>query len=238
MDHHFSWYHFVPGLSQLPVHVAGAIVVATLLIAATAIARFSLSGLKDAVIPAPKINFLNLWEMIAEGLYKFTKSILGEDAKKYLPLSGTIFLYVLFSNFIGYTPPGFAPPTDNMNTALAIGLFVFVYYNWVGIKASGWSYLKHFCGPIWWMGPFLLCVELISHMVRPFSLGLRLSGNMTGDHMVLSVMTGLAESMGIGGFILPIPFYILGTLICFIQAFVFTLLTMVYIAMARDTAHH
>lgn len=233
MDHHFSWFHYIPGLDHLPVHVAGALFVAVVLVALMGIARLSLASSGGQLIPSERVSFLNIFEMIAEALYKFTESILEKDAPKYFPLIGSLFLFIFFSNLLGLFP-GMLPPTDNMNTTLACGLFVFIYYNYVGIKEAGFAYLKHFFGPVWYIAPLLFLIELVSHAVRPFSLGLRLSGNMQGDHMVLGVMTDLAP-LGLG---IPIPFYCLGIMICFIQAFVFTLLTMVYIAMARDSAHH
>lgn len=233
MEHHFSWFHYVPVLKDLPVHVAGAIVVAGILLLLAIVARLKLAAAGSSLVPSDKFSLLNVFEMAAEGTYKLTQSILGKNAKRYLPLTGTLFLYILVSNLSGLIP-GMTPPTDNMNTALACGIFVFVYYNYVGFREGGISYLKHFLGPIWWIAPLMLCIEIISHLVRPLSLGLRLSGNMQGDHMVLSLMTSLAPA----GLILPIPFYLLGTMICFIQAFVFTLLTMVYISMAEESAHH
>ena len=233
MDHHFSWFQFIPGMASLPVHVAGAITVAGFLMLVTLLARLKLASSGNTLVPSEKVSFLNIFEIIAEGLFKLSESILGKSAKKYYPLAGTLFIYILVSNLIGLIP-GVSPPTDNMNTSLACGLFVFVYYNYVGFREAGFGYLKHFLGPVWWLAPLMLLIELVSHFVRPLSLGLRLAGNMQGDHMVLGVMTGIAP----WGLLLPLPFYLLGSIICFVQAFVFTLLTMVYIAMAEESAHH
>jgi F-type H+-transporting ATPase subunit a len=99
----------------------------------------------------------------------------------------------------------------------------------MGLKENGVGYLKHFLGPLIWLAPLLLPIELISHMVRPASLGLRLAGNMTGDHTVLGIFLNLVP-IGV-----PMVFYVLGLFVCFLQAFVFSLLSMVYISMA--TAH-
>lgn len=233
MDHHFSWFSYIPGLAHLPVHVAGAATIAVLLTTLALVARLKLASNGNSLVPSERVSYLNIFEMIAEGLYKLTQSILGRNAKKYFPLTGALFLYILVSNLVGLIP-GMTPPTDNMNTTLACGLFVFIYYNYVGIREAGFSYIKHFLGPVPFIAPLMVLIELVSHFVRPFSLGLRLAGNMQGDHMVLGVMTSLAP----WGLLLPIPFYVLGTIICFVQAFVFTLLTMVYIAMAEESAHH
>ena len=232
MESHFTLLHHIPGLATLPVHTAGALLVVGILTVLALLSRYSLSTQENVLIPGQSIGLLSLSDIIAEALYKFTESILGEDAKKFYPLIGSIFLYIIFSNFLGLIP-GMLPPTDNMNTAFAVGIFVFVYYNFVGIKEGGLAYLKHFMGPVWYIAWLLLPIELISHAVRPFSLGLRLSGNMQGDHMVVSIMTDLSPA----GLILPIPFYILGVIVCTLQAFVFSLLTMLYIKMAKITHH-
>lgn len=234
MDHSFTLLTYVPGFAQLPYHIATALFVAIVLVVLTGVARLKLAGAGANLVPDGKVSILNIFEMIAEGLFAFVESMIGKkDAPKFFPLIGALFLFIFFSNVLGLFP-GMLPPTQDMNTTLAMGLFVFVYYNWIGIKEAGFDYLKHFFGPVVYIAPLLFVIELISHAVRPFSLALRLSGNMTGDHMVLGVMTDLAPA-GLG---IPIPFYCLGLMICFIQAFVFSLLTMVYIAMARDSAHH
>jgi F-type H+-transporting ATPase subunit a len=123
------------------------------------------------------------------------------------------------------------PATDNINTTVAIGLFVFVLYNALGAKESGLKYFAHFLGPVWWLAPLMVVIELISHLVRPMSLGLRLAGNMTGDHTVLSIFL---DKYPIG---IPIIFYSLGIFVCLVQAFVFTLLSMVYVGMATEHEH-
>jgi F-type H+-transporting ATPase subunit a len=129
--------------------------------------------------------------------------------------------------------PGFSPATDNFNTTLALGIFVFLYYNYQGIKEQGlWGHIKHFMGPVWYLAILIFPIELISHAVRPLSLGLRLQGNMKGDHLVLSIFSGLVP------YLVPIPFYVIGLFVCFMQAFVFTLLTMVYISLSTATHDH
>jgi F-type H+-transporting ATPase subunit a len=116
-----------------------------------------------------------------------------------------------------------------MNTTLALGIFVFLYYNYVGLRANGIGYLKHFLGPMLWLAPLMLIIELASHIFRPLSLALRLRGNIMGDHVVLSVFSGLVP------YLLPVIFYGIGVFVAFIQAFVFVLMTMVYISLS--TAH-
>lgn len=232
-EHSFNWLHFIPGLNLLPIHVAGAILVGLLLVLFTWVARVQLVRVMQVedggLVPEAKLTYRNFFDILAEALYKWTASVLGEhEAARYLPIIGSLFLFIFASNILGLIP-GFLPPTENLNTTTAIGLFVFVYYNYVGLKANGLSYLKHFLGPVWWLAPLMLVIELASHLFRPLTLGLRLRGNIMGDHLVLSVFSDLVP------YLLPVVFYGLGVFVAFIQAFVFCLLTMVYISLA--TAH-
>lgn len=214
-----------------PEHVITFPVVASLLLLFGILYRVKLSSAKDIVVPDKGISYRNIVEGFGGFIYDLSKSTMGEkEAKKYYPIISGIFFLVFFSNLIGLVP-GFLPPTDNINTTLALGTFVFIYYNFHGIKEQGLvGHIKHFMGPVWYLAFLIFPIELISHSVRPISLALRLRGNMFGDHLVLSIFSGLLP------YIVPIVFLVLGLFVCFIQAFVFTLLTMVYISLA--VAHH
>ena len=185
----------------------------------------------SAIVPDKGISFRNIFESFGEFLYNLAVSIMGEkETKKYFTLIVTLFMVIFFNNVIGVIP-GFLPPTDNLNTTLAMGLFVFIYYNYQGIRVQGFvGHIKHFLGPVAFLAPLMLIIELISHAVRPISLGLRLKGNMEGDHLVLGIFQDLVP------YIIPVPFYALGIFVSFVQAFVFTLLTMIYIGSAVE--HH
>lgn len=236
-DHGFNWIHAIPALHHAPNHVVMAIIVATLLIVCTWIAgrqvkRALANATQSAdggIIPDSKLSFRNFFEIIAESLYKLTESVIGHhDAKTFFPIVGTLFLFIFTSNVFGLIP-GFLPPTDNMNTTLALGAFVFLYYNYAGLRSHGLPYLKHFLGPILWLAPLMLCIEIASHVFRPLSLALRLRGNIMGDHIVLGIFSDLVPVL------LPVVFYGLGVFVAFVQAFVFCLMTMVYISLS--TAH-
>lgn len=234
MEHeHFHWFKLVPALADVPHHITSGLAVVVILMFATLFARLAVSAgkMEKAIIPSEKLSFVGFFDIIVEQLYKLAENILGKDAKHYLPIVGAIFLFVFVNNIFGLLP-GFLPATDNVNTTLAIGLFAFIYYNYQGLKHGGLAYLKHFLGPAWYLAWLILPIEIISHIVRPFTLALRLRGNITGDHTVLSVFT---EMVPYG---VPVFAYALGLMVCFIQAFIFVMLTMVYIAMARDAAHH
>lgn len=236
MEHHgFLWAEHLPGLNLLPTHVATSLLVAVLLIVTTWMARLQLSRVMKQVdggiIPDSKLTFRNFFEILAEKLYAFTESVLGrKEAAVFFPFIGTLFLFIFSMNIIGLFP-GFIPPTDNLNTTLALGIFVFITYNYLGFKEHGIKYLKQFMGPVLLLAPLMIIIELVSHVVRPISLGLRLQGNMQGDHTVLSVFSEMTPLF------VPVIFLGLGAFVCFVQAFVFCLLTMVYISLATSHDH-
>jgi F-type H+-transporting ATPase subunit a len=231
--HGFSWISLLPVVGHWPTHIATALIICLLLLVTTLLARTKLvnamASSDGGIVPPPKMNLMNFFEIVAENLYSLTESVIGHhDAPVYFPLVGTIFVFIFTCNLIGLIP-GFQPPTDNLNTTLALGMFVFIYYNWVGFKSHGIGYIKHFFGPVWWLAWLIMPIEIMSNVVRPFSLALRLRGNIMGDHVVLGVFSDLVPIL------LPVIFYGLGVFVAFMQAFVFTLLTMVYISLS--TAH-
>lgn len=232
-EHGFSWIALIPGLEHAPQHVVMAALVAGAMVVCMVVARIQLDRIKarpdGGVVPEATMTFRNFFEILAESLYKLTAMVMGEhDAKTFFPVVGTMFVFIFFSNLIGLVP-GFLPPTDNMNTTMALGVFVFFYYNFAGLKANGLGYLKHFLGPIIWLAPLMLVIEIASHLARPVSLALRLRGNIMGDHIILGVFSDLIP------LVVPVIFYGLGVFVAFIQAFVFCLMTMVYISLS--TAH-
>lgn len=234
LAHASAGYTFIGQLEHtlhMKQHVITFAIMGLLFILVGTIYRAKISAVKNATIPDRGITFRNVFEALGQFIYNLARNIMGEaEAKKYFTVIMLLFTVVFTNNLIGLLP-GFLPPTDNFNTTLALGIFVFLYYNYQGIRAQGIvGHIKHFMGPVWYLAILIFPIELISHTVRPLSLGLRLKGNMEGDHLVLSIFSGLVP------YIVPIPFYVIGLFVCFMQAFVFTLLTMVYISLA--TAHH
>lgn len=233
-EHGFTWLSLIPGLEHAPSHVIMATVIALILMVTTWIARAQLTRAMQssdgALIPDSKMTYRNFFEIIAENLFKMTENVIGHhEAPTYFPVIGSLFVFIFVSNLVGLIP-GFLPPTDNLNTTLALGAFVFIYYNWAGLKSNGLNHIKHLFGPILWLAPLMFVIELASHVFRPLSLALRLRGNIMGDHVVLGVFTDL-----VGPYLIPVIFYGLGVFVAFIQAFVFCLMTMVYISLS--TAH-
>lgn len=227
---HFNWLQYFFHFDHQYTHVVMAAFVSVLILAIGAYARMSLGTGEVAVAPASKFSIRGFFELITETTYDLATLIIGHDGYKYVPLAASIFAFVLINNLIGLVP-GMTPATDNLNTSFAIGIFSFVYYNYIGLKYEGLNYLKHFLGPVWWLAWLMLPVELISHAFRPLTLGLRLAGNITADHTVVSVFHQLAP-IGV-----PVPFYAMGLIVSLIQAFVFALLTLVYVMLAKAHDH-
>ena len=167
----------------------------------------------------------NVMEAYLEGVIAMGKDVIGEKlARKYLPLVATIGLMVLISNVIGIFP-GFEAPSSNLNMTLALALIVFVYYNYEGIRVNGVvHYFEHFMGPLKILAPLMFPIEIISHFSRIISLTFRLFGNIKGDDLFLAVVLMLAP------WVAPLPAYALLTFSAFLQAFIFMILTYVYLA--------
>ncbi len=200
--------------------------------------KISKLNVDQRVVPEKGITLRNLVELYGNFIYAQCRAVLGEkDAPKYFKFVAFLFITIFISNVIGLIP-GFLPPTEVITTTLALGMMSFIYYNIKGCKELGTiNYLKHFAGPLWYMAILIFPIEILSNMIRPLSLALRLRGNMMGDHHVLTTFLNLnILGVNVGAFGAALPFYILGLLVCFIQAYVFTMLSMVYISLA--TAHH
>ncbi len=218
-------------------NIASAVLVACGIAALGYLARKRLQNTANALIPDVSLTVRNFLELLSLFILQLGDNVMGVENRKYLPFVATLFFYILSMNLLGLVP-GFSMPTDSLTINLGIALTVFILYNAWGIREVGVvAYFKHLLGPIAVIAPLMLVIELISHIVRPLSLSLRLFGNMTGDHIVLSVFTDLTK------LIVPVIFYGLGMFVCLMQAFVFTLLTMIYIRFAvaheaHEEAHH
>ncbi len=175
----------------------------------------------------------NLMEAYIAGVLKMGTDVMGqEQARRFLPLVATIGLFVGIANLIGVVP-GFEAPTAFLEFAFTLAVSVFVYYNYVGIKEQGVvKYFKHFMGPVWWLYWLMFPIEIVSHFSRLVSLSFRLFGNVKGDDMFLMVILMLAP------WVLPmIPFALL-TFMAFLQAFIFMMLTYVYLGGAIAVDDH
>ena len=221
-------YNLLPvNITEDNVHIAHAILALFLILIVGVIFKIKYRKEDKRLIPAAKLSLLGIIEIVGEYLLNIMRDIIGKNADRYFPVIGTLFFYLLICNLMGVIP-GFEPPTDNINTNAACALIVFVYFNYIGIKTNGFrGYLRNIAGPILWLAPLIVVIELISIVVRPISLSIRLMGNMVGDHLVIDQFSKLLP------WLIPVPFMILAAFIAIIQAFVFTLLSIIYIALAE-----
>jgi F-type H+-transporting ATPase subunit a len=202
--------------SPVPDYLVMVICVAALLIVLLGLASRGLS-----LIPSKRQSFL---EFILQAFEGQLVDIIGEEGKKFLPMIGTLGLFIFSANMIGLVP-GFMSPTSKLNVTAGCALTVFVYYHWQGMKAQGvFKYIKHFTGPIPALAPLLLPIEIISHFSRPVSLSLRLFGNIFAEELLIVIIASIVP------FVLPLPFMAVAIFTSVIQAFVFVLLACIYIA--------
>src|SRR4030066_130512 len=212
-------------LSPAPDYLVMVIIVAFLLIVLLGLASRKLS-----LIPSSRQSLL---ETILQAFEGILTDIIGESGRKYLPMIGTIGLFIFCSNMIGLVP-GFMSPTSKLTVTAGCALAVFVYYHWQGMKAQGLlKHLKHFTGPIPALAPLLLPTEVISHFSRPDSLPLRLFGNIFAEELLIVIIASIVP------FVLPLPFMAVAIFTAVIQSFVFVLLPCIYTAgaVAHEEEH-
>jgi len=190
------------------------------------IAALSVKGLQ--MLPSGKQN---VFEVLVSGLEDFMVGVTGPEGRFFFPFIATLFFYILLCNLLGLVP-GFFSPTANLNTTLSLAVCTFVYTHIIGFKFHGPKYLKHFLGPVWWLAPLMLPIELIGHFARVMSLSIRLFGNIFGKETVLGIFFLLA-----GLYLAPLPILFLGILVSVIQSMVFMLLSIIYFAGAMEEAH-
>ncbi|SDK49688.1 F-type H+-transporting ATPase subunit a [Maridesulfovibrio ferrireducens] len=172
----------------------------------------------------------NLVEIIVGGLEDFVVANIGEGGRTVFPFMCTLFVYILVMNLLGLVP-GCDAPTANVNTNAAMAVCTFLYYNYIGIKQHGAGYIKHFFGPVPALAPLMFIIEIVSHISRPLSLTLRLFGNIRGEEIVLVLLFMLAPVAS------TLPMYFLFMLAKVIQAFIFFMLTMIYLKGSLEHAH-
>jgi F-type H+-transporting ATPase subunit a len=262
MGAHSTWFEFLPGYDTLKhnlqfylgrewtfelfkathfeiTHILSALVVLLFLVVGGAAYRASVSAQGDAaLLPPPRFNVRALFEGVGDMVYGLLEGVMGDkNARKYLPFLGSFFVFILFSNLISLIP-GFRAPTDTLKTNLALSGLVFVATHILGFKEHGLHYLEQFTGhlplksPLVIFVPVLFAIELISHIVRPASLAIRLMANMVADHTVAGIFFALVP------LIVPVPFLLLGVFVSVVQAVVFTLMSAAYIGMAVAHEEH
>ena len=229
----FSWLEHA---THVPWVIWSALFACALLLLSGALVRRQLAAAQGGLVPDPGLTLRNVLELLVEMLSGLAEQIMGPHWRKYFPLIGTLFFFILISNLLGLIP-GFAGATSSADTTWAWAVISFVVHQYVGIKEHGFGYINHFLGPkfgkwhIPMLAPLVAPIEIMSHVVRIFTLAVRLLANMFADHTVVAVWLLLVPA------VVPAIFMGLGVMVAFLQAYVFALLSMIYIGMALEEAH-
>ncbi len=211
------------GAHEVPDHVIGAGLVMVL----CAVVFIPLSGRLKLENPGKGQQLL---ELVVLGLKNLMEDVIGQGAaRRFMPMIGALAVFIFLCNILGLFF-FLQPPTQNTNTTFALSITAWCYYHFVGLRKHGLHYFKQFLGPIPALFFLFIPIELISHLARALSLGLRLFGNIFGEHLAASVFFLIP-------FIVPFPMMALGVFGATLQAFIFCMLTMVYIAGAEADEH-
>jgi F-type H+-transporting ATPase subunit a len=216
--------------AESPGHPWANYVVMEILVAAIIVVLFAL--LRPRLSMDRPGKFQHVFELIFCFLREQTDDVVGHGGRPYMAFFGVLFIFILFANLIGLIPT-LESPTMFPPVPLGCAMATMLFYNAVGIKQQGiLHYLGHFAGPVWWLAPLMFPIEIISNMVRPLSLTVRLYANMFGGEKVTLAFMGLLP------FLVPIPFMGLHIFVGVLQAYVFTLLTMVYVGEVMPHEDH
>ncbi|HEV7573030.1 MAG TPA: F0F1 ATP synthase subunit A [Thermoanaerobaculia bacterium] len=217
VQHAFAW--------DIPDHVIMALVVLLISIIVFPLMARGISRENPG-------HFQQMLELVVSGLKGLLRDIIGHDGDRYLYIIGSFAAFIFVSNIFGIFF-FLQPPTSNPNTTFGLALCAFLYYNYQGIRSQGLvHYLKHFAGPMPLLAPLMIPIEIIGHLARILSLGMRLFGNIFGEHTATGIFMGMLP------FVLPWPMMGLGIFGAFLQTFVFIMLTMVYIGGAVTVEEH
>ena len=233
LNHHFAglanavlaMLHVHPTYPQRPIDniLAMEFLVFLILLAFFAIVRVTLSVDK----PGPTQHIA---EMLHGLVSDQAESIIGHGYERFVPYVTVVFVFILLCNVIGLVP-GFITPTAKPWVPLGLATITFLYYQYHGIRENGFGYIKQFLGPIWWIAPLMLPIEVISHLARILSLTVRLYANMFASDMVILVFFSMIPVLG------SVPFLALHLGVSIIQAVVFMLLTLIYLSQAVAHEH-
>ena len=249
----FSWFHLIPAvdhdtlLASLGVHhhtaaylhswLACFSVIGVALVARMGLERARSKGDLSQWFADEGLTLRTVFELLVAGMRYFMDDLLDKrDVRTFLPFIGTLFLYIFACNIMGIFP-GLLPPTDYISTNAGMAVISVLVFTYVGLSRDGVGFVKHLFGPVWWLAPLMFVIEMLSvFLIRPYSLSLRLAGNLFGDHTVFTIMSDLVPLF------VPVIFLGLACLVSTIQAFVFSLLTVIYIHLSlphhdHDEAH-
>ena len=217
--------HVEAGEHVIPTHVVMETIVVIVLVA-----FFGLVRMRFSVESPGKLQ--QSLELFVEFLKDQLEANVGHDGHKYIAIIGTFAIFIITCNLLGLVP-GMISPTSNVNVPAGCAILVFLYYQFQGARKQGLvKYLKHFMGPVWWLAPLMLPIELISHIARPATLTIRLFANIMAEELVIVIFFGLFPLL------IPLPFMAFAIFGGLLQAFIFCTLTMVYLGGAVETEEH
>jgi len=217
--------HVAPNQMVIPAHVVMETFVLLVLIIFFGFLRTRMSVERPG-------HLQQAFELFVEFLNEQLESNIGHEGHKYLNIVGTFAIFIVFSNLLGLIP-GLAAPTGNVNVPAGCAVMVFLYYQFQGLRKQGVvNYLKHFMGPVWWLAPLMMPIELISHFARPATLTIRLFANIMAEELVIAIFFTLIPLL------VPLPFMAFAIFGGLLQAFIFCTLTMVYLGGAVATEDH
>lgn len=229
--------------TQVPWVIWSALFAGALLVGSGLLVRARLAASGGGLVPDAGFSLRNVLELLVEMLTGLAEQNMGPHWRKYFPIIGTIFFFILISNLLGLIP-GFAGSTSSADTTWAWATISFVVHQYVGIREHGFGYVNHFLGPSLFditiggkkihvraLAPLYAPIELVSHLSRVFTLAVRLLANMFADHTVVGVWLLLVPA------VVPAIFMGLGVMVAFLQAYVFAMLSMIYIGLALEEAH-
>lgn len=215
----------------VPVVIQAATLASSVILGTGFLLKRQLAAASDeGILPDDGVTLRNVLELIVDAIAGLARDNMGDEWRRWFPLVGTIFFFILISNLMGLFP-GLGGATSFVETTTGWAIISVVIAEYVGIRKHGFGYIKHFLGPIWWLAPVFLILEIPLHIARVLTLSVRLLANMFADHTIVGVWLMLVP------FVLPAIFMGLGLVIAILQAFVFSLLTMIYIGQALDEAH-
>ena len=225
--------NFLEFISQgkIPEVLVGTWIVMGILILFGFAARMAIKRATDPVIPDEGGSLRAIGEVITEFIDSSVHGVIEDHHYRTLvPFFGSLFMFIVVANFFGLIP-GMEPPTSDSDLTFALGAICFAFYIVQGFRSNGVWYLRSFLGPVLFLAPLMLPIELADNLFRPFSLGVRLYANMFADHTVLGIFTGLTYV------ILPLAFYALGAIVCIVQALIFMILSLSYVRLAASHEH-
>jgi F-type H+-transporting ATPase subunit a len=230
---------YLPGLANAVLGVIGMapearpwsnFITMQILVAGIIVVVFALLRARLSVDRPGK--FQQTFELIYEFIQGQTDDMVGHGGRRYMAFFGALFVFILIGNLIGIIP-GFESPTMYPYVPAGCAVASFLYYNFVGVQANGLvKHLGHFVGPIWWLAPLMIPIEIVSNLARPLSLTLRLYANMYAGEQVTSVFVSLTK------LIVPVLFMALHVFVALLQAYIFMLLTMIYVGGAVANEEH